>query len=916
MLSLGALSFAAPWALAALAALPALWWLLRVSPPSPRRITFPPLRLLATLSSHDETAIRTPWWLLALRFALLTALILGIARPLLNAEGMLAGSGPVYILVDNGWASGERWSEATAELARTIDRAEREGRGVVLLPTAPSAAEERFPQPALLPAGRAREAAQALTPVPWPTERLEAIAGLLRRANEGGWPPGAVVWISDGLAEPHGGEPVAAFLDRLRALGQSTVLLPKSHQLPLVIAPAEGGADGLEASIFRADLDHERPVALRLIGDDGVPLAVQTGRFTAGERELQLPLSLPTELAGRLAQVEIDGGLTAGGVLLVDARWQRRAVGLLSEGGKGEQPLLGGHYYVQRALQPFAEVRQGDLTTLLARPLSALVLTDVGTPDPATADAIRLWVERGGVLLRFAGPRLAREASVGDPLLPVTLRAGERTIGGSLSWAGTGRMAPFDATSPLHGLSVPHDVEIRRQVVAEPSLDGADHTWARLEDGTPLITGVRRGEGWVVLVHTTADPDWSNLPLSGLFVDVLRRVVSLGTGANGRGEAGNLPPLETLDGFGRLGSPPVGTRSVDGSEMASIRVSAGRPPGFYGTSDARRALNLAPTIGQPAELSPLPAGVRSATLGETVERDLQPWLLAVALALCIADFAISLGLRGMLGRRRGGWPGTAGVAALVLLAAASLPSGELRAQAIIADGTAVPAALSTRLAWVRSGDARIDQVSAAGLAGLGVIVNRRTAAELGEPVGVDPDADELSFYPLLYWPLSDQLRPLSPNAARKLSAYMRGGGTIVFDTRNQTDSGDRAGLRELARVLDLPPLVPLPEDHVLRRSYYLLPDLPGRRAGGLVWIESSGEHVNDGVSSVIAGSNDWAGAWAMDGAQRPLFAVAPGGERQRELAFRFGVNLVMYVLTGNYKADQVHLSTILERLAP
>ena len=145
---------------------------------------------------------------------------------------------------------------------------------------------------------------------------------------------------------------------------------------------------------------------------------------------------------------------------------------------------------------------------------------------------------------------------------------------------------------------------------------------------------------------------------------------------------------------------------------------------------------------------------------------------------------------------------------------------------------------------------------------------------------------------------------------------MRNGGTIVFDTRGRGDGSDRAGLRDLARALDLPPLIPVAEDHVLRRSYYLLPDLPGRRAGGTVWIESSGEHVNDGVSSVSAASNDWAGAWAIDDAQRPLFAVTPGGERQREQAYRFGVNLVMYVLTGNYKADQVHLPTILERLGP
>ena len=214
------------------------------------------------------------------------------------------------------------------------------------------------------------------------------------------------------------------------------------------------------------------------------------------------------------------------------------------------------------------------------------------------------------------------------------------------------------------------------------------------------------------------------------------------------------------------------------------------------------------------------------------------------------------------------------------------------------------------------GDSRVDQVSEAGLAGLAIVVNRRTAAELGQPVGVDPEIDELSFYPLLYWPLADAPRPLSPNAARKLAAYMRDGGTIVFDTRGRNDAGDRTTLRDLARALDLPPLIPVPEDHVLRRSYYLLPDLPGRKSGGTVWIERSGEHVNDGVSSVIAGSNDWAGAWALDQGQRPIFPVVPGGERQREQAYRFGINLVMYVLTGNYKADQVHMPTIIERLGP
>ena len=162
---------------------------------------------------------------------------------------------------------------------------------------------------------------------------------------------------------------------------------------------------------------------------------------------------------------------------------------------------------------------------------------------------------------------------------------------------------------------------------------------------------------------------------------------------------------------------------------------------------------------------------------------------------------------------------------------------------------------------------------------------------------------------------------------------MKNGGTILFDTRD----GDRAVassggagqevLRRLLHGLDIPPLVTVPEGHILTKSFYLLSDFPGRYASGQIWVEAprqSDEGVDDpnaatawssdGVSSIIIGSNDWAAAWARDDSGRPLAAVTPGGERQRELAMRFGVNLVMYTLTGNYKSDQVHVPALLERL--
>jgi hypothetical protein len=121
-------------------------------------------------------------------------------------------------------------------------------------------------------------------------------------------------------------------------------------------------------------------------------------------------------------------------------------------------------------------------------------------------------------------------------------------------------------------------------------------------------------------------------------------------------------------------------------------------------------------------------------------------------------------------------------------------------------------------------------------------------------------------------------------------------------------------LRRILGKLDVPPLVPVPEDHILTKAFYLIQEYPGRWAGGQVWVERHAGGSNDGVSALVVGANDWAAAWAIDDSGRPMAAAVPGGAQQRETAFRFGVNLVMYTLTGNYKADQVHVPALLERL--
>src|SRR5947208_2669728 len=421
-----------------------------------------------------------------------------------------------------------------------------------------------------------------------------------------------------------------------------------------------------------------------------------------------------------------------------------------------------------------------------------LILADVGNVAEAR-EVLTRWIEEGGVLVRFAGPRLA---AADDDLVPVKLRRGGRILGGSLSWEQPQQLNAFTRESPFFGMAVPTDVTVNRQVLAEPDATLTERTWATLADGTPLVTAQRRGKGLIVLFHVTADTRWSDLPLSGTFVDMLKRIVSLagsmaaadGAAANSRGTREVLPPTRILDGFGVFG-PPAAT------------------------------------------------------------------------ALALAIFAAAL-----------------------LSSPQAFAQGQASTRATSADEQALRSTLETRLAYVITGDAEVDRISKAGLQGLTLFLAQRTALEAGEPIGLDPARDELAFYPLIYWPVVPSAPKPSREALEHIDAYMKQGGTVLFDTRDAVEAPSGAGgetrgpgmqaLRAILSSLDIPELEPVRRDHVLTKTFYLLKDFPGRFSSGQLWVEalpaaeedepaSRPARAGDGVSSIIINSNDFAGAWAI-----------------------------------------------------
>ncbi|HEV2958148.1 MAG TPA: DUF4159 domain-containing protein, partial [Xanthobacteraceae bacterium] len=782
------LGFAQPLVLLGLLSLPALWWLLRLMPPRPRRVSFPPTRLLFDIAPQDETPARTPWWLTLLRLTLAALVIIAAAGPQWNPPLETAtGASPIALLVDDGWTAAAAWGARMRTAEDLIARAEADNRGVAVVPLSESARDISLETP-----GAARVRLRQIKPKPHGIERADALPQITRFLAAA--PAVEIVWLSDGIDLGRAKE----FVEGLaRAADKRPITVVDGGVRPAyALAGADNAAGALSVKVLRAAPGSADAGTVRALDLKGLPLGEARFAFTPDERETEARIDLPVEIRNDIARLEIAGERSAGAVQLLDKRWRRRTVGIVS-GATADtaQPLLDSTYYLSRALNPFADVRLAEgvspaeaVSHFLDQNLPLLILADVGNVAGDARERLTKWIEGGGVLVRFAGPRLA---AADDDLVPVKLRRGGRILGGSLSWDQPQQLAGFAHDSPFAGMAVPGDVTVTRQVLAEPDAELNDHTWATLADGTPLVTAAKRGKGMIVLFHVTADTRWSDLPLAGAFVEMLKRLVGLAgsTVVAEQGTAGPagvrdaVPPSRVLDGFGAFEPPPSTARPVP-SGFAG-RASADHPPGFYGPPEGLLAVNTLLPADRPAAIDFAPLHARLEPYRVSEPHDLRAPTLLAAFALLAIDalvvFSLAGGAQRLIPRRR--------IAASLLIvvgiavAATLVPAPTSRADPA-ADDFAMKSTLETRLAYVVTGDSEVDGISKAGLQGLTMFLAQRTALEAGEPIGLDIGRDELAFFPLIYWPIVPGAPRPSAEALARIDAYMKQGGTVLFDTRD------------------------------------------------------------------------------------------------------------------------------------
>lgn len=848
---MGSLVFAAPWLLAAAALLPALYLLLRLTPPPPRRVRLPSMQLLGARDEPPPPASRPPLWLLLLRIGAVALLILGLAGPTWKPRAVDAAPPRLSLIIDNGWVAGAAWPRLRAAALDRLDALRLGPTRVAVIPTAAPPGgwpERRPPAPVFVDVATARATVEALRAWPWSTDR----AAVARRL-----PAGAKLWIADGLED--GG--TAALRQALR--GQEIIVV--APQAP-ALRVAGRTADGWAAQAVRPRGGAESG---ELIARDarGAVLARTAFGFDGATATIRLPLDSASR--NRVARVEL-GEPHAGAVALADAAAARPRISLVDGARQGDAaPLESGAFYVRRALEPHAELVRLPLEAALRDPANLLLLVDAPVEPGGDAAALLRRVEAGAVVVSFAGPRIAENGTAASP---VPLRAGARALGGVFSWQAPQRIGGYAPDGPLARLPMPAEATVSRQILGRDEGAGVMR-WAWLADGTPLVTARRHGAGLLVLVHTSAAPGWSALPLTGLFEAMLRRLLPLALNPASLDIAADRPlTLERLlDVDGELVPAPVRAR-IAPADWDRTLASPATPPGIYRAGDATRPLNLA--LGPAFSFAPLRTdGLRIAGAADEPV-DLGRWLILAAVLLMAADGFVALGLRGALPR----------VALLALIMLPTAPAEAAQAQ--------------VQLGYVRTGDPTRDRMSADGLGSLARVLQMRTAVAPAPPQAVDPARDSLGRYPVIYWPVASA-RPLAPAVVARVRAYLDRGGLILFDFVGGNAGGATA--RAVLGPLALPQLEELSQRHVLARSFYLIRRLPPG-----TWTEAGTDGASGRVAGVVIGSADWATAWS----ERSAVPLA-----RREEAWRFGVNVVLYALTGTYKADQVHTRTLLDRMS-
>ncbi|MDC3091076.1 DUF4159 domain-containing protein [Rickettsiales bacterium] len=882
---------------------PVFWKILRTLPLSPKLIKFPAIKIIANEQSIDQSPAKLSYPIVLLRLLILTFIIFAISQPIINKQDSSPKN--YLIILDNSWISSTTWNKKIEDIKNLISTNESIKNKYSIITTTEYDKNKVF-KLFNKNSDEIKKILFSLKPLSWnPNYDLirNELIGLDEKFDSIYWFTEKVVnkqkiSLIENIGERNlkvvaSSETLIPPILKLRKRGDEEYEFEITHPLNIFSKGTIDCYDLKKRLLYRIDYESE-------------------SKKNEDKFITKVKATIPISIKNKIGFFQMSNQKSPVSVVLLSESNRKKNIGITRYGNQGIQSeFAGGNYYVKKALEKNYNIWEGSLEKLLNEEIQIIFIDDLYTVKSNLESKLLTWISNGGTLIKFGGEKLANDISnesfntINDYL---SLTGEIVDLNNKLSIKKTMKVSEIESLSPFYGLEISNEVEVKKYLQTRSNLSKDElDIWMKLENGTPLVSSFPYSKGRLIFFHLPLNNSWSNFSLSYSFLDILERIVGQTKGINSKKDR-FLKPYLTLGGFGDLQKPSSQNLSLKNfNENKEIKINYFHPPGLYKDSDGIISLNMSNHLDQTFKLYKFDDNYISEIIDTDKSKSLMPILLMISILLFMIETFITLFQRQLIIFDK----------KLLLRRFIFLFIIIYSNFSIAATDKYIPEYMENRIGYILSGNEQIDNLSENGLNVISRFVSAKTASIFDTPKSIALDKDNLYFYPLIYWPIISNLNEIKVEEKKKIESFIEDGGLLLIDCNIEKSSLEFSmcfrNIEFFFRTMQISKFTLLNNKNPISKSFYLLNSFPGRRNND-VYVAYNNSKSTDNAASIILGDNYWAEAWAKDEQNRYIFPLLENMENQRLLSLRFGLNLIIYALTGNYKTDQVHIPEILKRM--
>lgn len=876
---------------------PILWKYFKEGPDRPVLKKFPAIILIAQNTSSDSTPIKKNYLNLLLKTLLVFLITVLLANP---SEKKDFKTKPL-IIIDNGWDSGPGWEKINKGINQFLES--KKSNTFTIFPTVASN-KNKFNYLFEKKEFEIREYLKGIKPLALKPNYILLSKELPNFVQD----DTKIFWFTNHYMNKE----KKAFYDSIKSKNLK-IYSSSKEDFPIILSllSQEDNIYSFGLINMNKDLDNffidcydikQRIIIRQKVSQDKIKYDEQNfGNFS---------VEIPKEKNDLIYYFKISNSKSVSSVAIKSNYVKKKKIGLVQTNFQdNDNEYFRANFFVRKALESNYDLKSLPLDQLLSPNKSLIISDDFDTTFFGFEERILQWIGEGGTFLKFAGDKFLSHAENNQlssvlGIIPITKKV--ISVDGELSFKRNLSIAQISGKSPIRDFEIPKKIKINKYIEIPKNIDNLKlKFWVKLDNGAPLITQRPYEKGNLILVHLPANNEWSNISLSIFFPDLLNKIIQISRGINAEEVQQIFKPLKILDALGNLVEPRIDTLNLDSKIFMDSKLTRDNPPGLYKNELGFHGLNISDYLQNEYDYIYLPKEIIIDDFNSNSSFEIKNFLVLLCLLVFVCETLVNF-----LGRDFLKFKYFNPLKVMFLILIVFSPN-------IVFANEKLDYLGQTKLAYIQTGVEEIDRINYEGLREISSYISSKTSAILGSPIGLDLEKDEIDYFPIIYISLIKNAKNLNDISLGKLQNFINSGGILLFDCKASFESlfvEDCLILfKKHYKNLDISAFKKLTSESTLSKSFYLLNSYPGRK-NEMVYIAYNNQINNDKVLSIVIGNNDWTGAWAKDANNSFLLPLFENDKEQRDLSFRFGTNIVLYSLTGNYKSDQVHIPEILKRM--